>query len=239
MIVGVVGVVVVVRAPGRIVHRLQVAALRVRRVGGARVLELRAANHGNVDEWVGARRLVVELRSGGRLRARLHPGARPFLARSSGVLLARVPPFVHGRVRAVVSLARFAGETRLPTVISAIGLETWGAVIPELTDAYPTAPHIVRASVNPWDDTRVRTSIERSRREKLVIAGGAGAPSVTLCALSAARAGYEVYCALDASAQLGHDAIARLAREGVIATTTSLITTEILSERSTRRRAWR
>ena len=141
--------------------------------------------------------------------------------------------------RAVVSLARFAGETRLPTVISAIGLETWGAVIPELTDAYPTAPHIVRASVNPWDDTRVRTSIERSRREKLVIAGGAGAPSVTLCALSAARAGYEVYCALDASAQLGHDAIARLAREGVIATTTSLITTEILSERSTRRRAWR
>jgi hypothetical protein len=100
-----IGVVVVVRAPGRIVHRLQVAALRVRRVGGARVLELRAANHGNVDEWVGARRLVVELRSGGRLRARLHPGARRFLARSSGVLLARVPPFVHGRVRAVVSLA--------------------------------------------------------------------------------------------------------------------------------------
>ena len=141
--------------------------------------------------------------------------------------------------RAIVALARFADEMRLPTVISAIGLETWGAVIPELTDAYPTAPHIVRASVNPWDDARVRTSIERSRREKLVIAGGAGAPSVTLCALSAARAGYEVYCALDASAQLGHDAIARLAREGVIATTTSLITTEILSERSTRRRAWR
>jgi nicotinamidase-related amidase len=141
--------------------------------------------------------------------------------------------------RAVVALARFAEETRLPTVISAIGLETWGAVIPELTDAYPTAPHIVRGSVNPWDDARVRTSIERSRREKLVIAGGAGAPSVTLCALSAARAGYEVYCALDASAQLGHDAIARLAREGVIATTTALITNEILSERSTRRRAWR
>jgi hypothetical protein len=141
--------------------------------------------------------------------------------------------------RAVVALARFAEEMRLPTVISAIGLETWGAVIPELTDAYPTAPHIVRGSVNPWDDARVRTSIERSRREKLVIAGGAGAPSVTLCALSAARAGYEVYCALDASAQLGHDAIARLAREGVIATTTALITNEILSERSTRRRAWR
>jgi hypothetical protein len=140
--------------------------------------------------------------------------------------------------RAVVALARFAEQMRLPTVISAIGIETWGAVIPELTDAYPTAPHIVRASVNPWDEARVRTSIERSRRAKLVIAGGAGAPSVTLCALSAAKAGYEVYCVLDASAQLGHDALARLGREGIIATTTSLISNEISSERATRRRAW-
>jgi nicotinamidase-related amidase len=140
--------------------------------------------------------------------------------------------------RAVVALARFAEQMRLPTVISAIGIETWGAVIPELTDAYPTAPHIVRASVNPWDEARVRTSVERSRRTKLVIAGGAGAPSVTLCALSAAKAGYEVYCVLDASAQLGHDALARLGREGIIATTTSLISNEISSERATRRRAW-
>jgi isochorismatase family protein len=140
--------------------------------------------------------------------------------------------------RAVVELARLAEQLRLPTIISAIGVETWGAVIPELTDAYASAPHIVRATVNPWDESRVRILIEQSRRRKLVIAGGAGSPSVTLCALSAARAGYDVYCALDASAQLGHDAIARLAREGVMATTTSLITSEILDERAARRRAW-
>lgn len=139
--------------------------------------------------------------------------------------------------RAVVELAGLAAQLRLPAVISAIGVETWGAVIPELTDAYASAPHIVRATVNPWDDSRVRIPIEQSRRRKLVIAGGAGSPSVTLCALSAARAGYDVYCVLDASAQLGHDAITRLAREGVIATTTSLIANEILSERATRRRA--
>jgi len=139
--------------------------------------------------------------------------------------------------RAVVELAGLAAQLRLPVVISAIGVETWGAVIPELTDAYASAPHIVRATVNPWDDSRVRIPIEQSRRRKLVIAGGAGSPSVTLCALSAARAGYDVYCVLDASAQLGHDAITRLAREGVIATTTSLIANEIISERATRRRA--
>jgi nicotinamidase-related amidase len=141
--------------------------------------------------------------------------------------------------RAVVELAGLAAQLRLPTVISAIGVETWGAVIPELTDAYASAPHIVRATVNAWDEPRVRIPIEQSRRQKLVIAGGAGSPSVSLCALSAARAGYDVYCVLDASAQLGHDAITRLARDGVIATTTSLITGEILSEQATPRRAWR
>jgi nicotinamidase-related amidase len=140
---------------------------------------------------------------------------------------------------AVVALARFAEQMRLPTVISAIGVETWGAVIPELSDAYPSAPHIVRANVNPWDEPRVRTAIEQSRRGKLVIAGGAGAPSVSLCALSAVRAGYEVYCALDASAKLGHDAIARLALEGVISTTMSLLASEILSGQARRRRASR
>ena len=139
--------------------------------------------------------------------------------------------------RAVVALARFAEQMRLPVTISAIGVETWGAVIPELTNAYTSAPHIVRGSVNPWEEPRVRIPIEQSRRRKLVIAGGAGAPSVTLCALSATKAGFEVYCALDASAQLGHDAIARLGREGIITTTTSLITNEILSERAPRRRA--
>ena len=140
---------------------------------------------------------------------------------------------------AVVALARLAERMRLPTVISAIGVETWGAVIPELSDAYPSAPHIVRANVNPWDEPRVRTAIEQSRRRKLVIAGGAGAPSVNLCALSAMRAGYEVYCALDASANLGHDAIARLALAGVISTTTSLLASEILSGQARRLRASR
>ena len=171
------------------------------------------------------------------------PAYRPLTSMNAAVLLIdhQIGPlweleFAETR-RAVVELAALAARLRLPTIISAIGVETWGAVIPELTDAYASAPHIVRATVNPWDESRVRISIEQSRRRKLVIAGGAGSPSVTLCALSAARAGYDVYCALDASAQLSHDAIARLAREGVIATTTSLITKEILDERSARRRA--
>jgi hypothetical protein len=103
-----IGVVVVVRVPGRIVHRVAIVGVALRRSGGARVLEIRAANRGNVDEWVGARRVVVVLQAAGRrgVRARLHPGARRFLARSSGLLLVRVPATVRGRVRVVVALAR-------------------------------------------------------------------------------------------------------------------------------------
>ena len=138
--------------------------------------------------------------------------------------------------RSVVTLAELARRLGLPTIITAIGIETWGPIIPELTDAFEEAPHIVRTSVNAWEESAVRTAIEKAKRKKLVIAGGAGAPSVTLCALSAAAAGYDVYCVIDASAQLGHDAIARLSRDGVIVTTTALIHTEILGDPSTRRR---
>ena len=141
--------------------------------------------------------------------------------------------------RSVATLAQFAKRMRLPAIVTAIGIETWGPVIPEITEAIEDAPHIVRTSVNAWEESRVRTAIEKTTRKKLVIAGGAGAPSVTLCALSAAAAGHEVYCVLDASAQLGHDAIARLSRDGILITTTSLIAKEILAEQVTRRRAWR
>lgn len=141
--------------------------------------------------------------------------------------------------RAVAALALVAQRLRLPTVITAIGVETWGAIIPELTEAFTAAPHIVRDSVNAWEEHRVRTAIERANRKKLIIAGGAGAPSITLCALSAASAGYDVYCVIDASAQLGHDAIARLSRDGIIVTTTSVVSTEVLGEHAMRRRSWR
>lgn len=101
-----IGVVVVVRVPGRIVHRVAIVGVRLRRSGRARLLEIHAANRGNVDEWFGAGRVVVVLRAGGGVKARLHPAARRFLARSNGVLLARVPAAALGRVRVVVTLSR-------------------------------------------------------------------------------------------------------------------------------------
>lgn len=129
--------------------------------------------------------------------------------------------------RAVVALARCAGRMRIPGVVTAIAPELWGAVIPELTSELPNAPHLFRDTVNAWDDPAVRRAIERTRRKKLIIAGGAAAVAVAVCALSAADAGYEVYAPVDASAQFSHSAMRRLTRANVIVTTTKLITTEL------------
>jgi len=133
--------------------------------------------------------------------------------------------------RAVVSLAGLARQLDLPTIITAIGVETWGAVIPELSDAFPEAPHIVRGAVNAWDDPTIQSAIEASGRKKLVIAGGAAELGVAFCALSAARDGYQVYVVIEASAQLSHAAIVRLARAGVIVTTTALVASEMVRRR--------
>jgi hypothetical protein len=101
-----IGVVVVVRVPGRIVQRVVLQAVRVRSRGRARVIEVSIADRGNVDEWVGARRLSITLIRNGRVLAHLRPVGRRFLARSSGVALARAPERLRGPVRVVVSLAR-------------------------------------------------------------------------------------------------------------------------------------
>jgi hypothetical protein len=77
-----IGVVVVVRAPGRVVRRLAVRGLDVRRAAGARVLELLVVNGGNVTETLvrGRVQIVLRRRTGSaRLRTEprdLRPGTR-------------------------------------------------------------------------------------------------------------------------------------------------------------------
>ncbi|HZT45662.1 MAG TPA: hypothetical protein VFA24_05730 [Gaiellaceae bacterium] len=76
------GVVVVVRVPGRIVRRLDPLRVRVR----ARRLELLVANRGNVTETIGGRCVAVAVRRAGRLVARLHPRPRTLLPHTTGLL---------------------------------------------------------------------------------------------------------------------------------------------------------
>ncbi|MDX6481494.1 MAG: hypothetical protein QOG85_2004 [Gaiellaceae bacterium] len=80
-----VGVVVLVRVPGTIVHQLVPQALSVHRKGAARMFSLRLANRGNVAERLGASRLhLVLMRRGARTQT-LRAHRLEILPHSAGI----------------------------------------------------------------------------------------------------------------------------------------------------------
>ena len=90
-----IGVVVVVRAPGRVVRRLTLGALRVRRERTRRILELTVRNRGNVTETIDRGRVRVWLRRG-TSRRRLRPEPRELRPHTRGVVRLPYPPRLAG-----------------------------------------------------------------------------------------------------------------------------------------------
>jgi hypothetical protein len=108
-----IGVVVVVRAPGRIVRRVALGRLRVRRSARAGVLELGLANRGNVTETIDRARLQVWIDRGSG-RARLRHEVRDLRPRTNGIV--EVP--FRGRLQAWTTVrVELIGEPGRPPVI--------------------------------------------------------------------------------------------------------------------------
>jgi len=104
-----IGVVVVVRAPGRILRSVAVRGLRVRRAGSVRTLELVLANHGNVTETIDAARVrLVVMRKGAR--ASIRPETRDLRPRTNGVVQFRYRGRLAGWVTARVHLTLGPGR---------------------------------------------------------------------------------------------------------------------------------
>ncbi len=95
-----VGIAVTVRVPGTVVRRLVVHALRVRRVGRRRLVELTLVNRGNVIEAIRGTRLTVVLRRRGRVVARLLVRPQLLLPRTIGIVVVGYGGRVRGRVTA-------------------------------------------------------------------------------------------------------------------------------------------
>jgi hypothetical protein len=102
------GIVVVVRAPGRVVRRLVLGRLDVRRTRAARVLELRVANRGNVTETLGKARVRVLLQRRSAV-TRLDAGPRDLRPRTSGIVQLRYGGRLRGWVTARAEVAREPG----------------------------------------------------------------------------------------------------------------------------------
>jgi hypothetical protein len=108
-----IGIVVVARIPGRLVHRLRMTRVRIRHRARRAWLELVVANRGNVDEWLGGGRLTLTLSRPGGKAVRLPVAARRVLARTSGIVEVRLPRWARRRVNVVVAIKRPANRVVL------------------------------------------------------------------------------------------------------------------------------
>jgi hypothetical protein len=99
------GIVVVVRAPGTVVRRLELRGLRVVRSKRFRVLELAIANRGNVTESFARAHATVSLERGGRRIAKLGADPREVRPQTNGILQFRYRGEVRGPVIAHVDVA--------------------------------------------------------------------------------------------------------------------------------------
>jgi hypothetical protein len=95
------GVVVVVRAPGRVVRSLSAISLHVRRAGKARVLGLLLANRGTVTESVGGPCTLLWLHRRGRILARLRTAERRILPHTRGLVELVYRGRLRGQLRAI------------------------------------------------------------------------------------------------------------------------------------------
>jgi hypothetical protein len=96
-----IGLVVTVRVPGLVVHRLALRAVHVRRGR----IELTLANRGNVIEPIDPSHLRLTLLRHGRVVARLRPERRRLLPRSTGLVELRYAGRAGGRVTARLELS--------------------------------------------------------------------------------------------------------------------------------------
>jgi hypothetical protein len=106
------GVAVVVRVPGRLVHRLELRSLRVIGSGRNRALRLVVANTGNAVEWLRLGRLEVALVSRGRMTARLRGPARELLPHTRSVFELRYPASATGWTTARITLGTSTATLR-------------------------------------------------------------------------------------------------------------------------------
>jgi nicotinamidase-related amidase len=124
----------------------------------------------------------------------------------------------------VVGLAKAAKIFKIPTILTTIAAKTFsGPILSGLQEIFPDQNPIDRTSMNAWEDERVVAAVQKTGRQKLVMAALWTEVCLAFPALSAQDAGFQVYAVADASGGTSvqvHDmAMQRLIQAGVVPVT--------------------
>lgn len=151
---------------------------------------------------------------------------------SNGVQDQSIPEYM----TAVTALTRLAKTFNLPTVITTSAADgPNGPVLPIITQTLPDAPVIHRpGEINAWENPAFVEAVEKTGRKKLIIAGVSTEVCVAFVALSAIKAGYDVYAVIDASGtwnkQVQEVAVARMAQAGIVPMTWVAVGAELQAD---------
>jgi len=120
-----------------------------------------------------------------------------------------------------INIAKVATTFSIPTILTTVAATSFGGpLLPKLQEVSPGLKPIDRMTINPWDDSRVLTTIEKAGRNKLVVAGLWTNFGVSIFVLEALKAGYEVYIVVDACGDMSTEAhriaIERMLQEGAV-----------------------
>jgi nicotinamidase-related amidase len=101
----------------------------------------------------------------------------------------------------VMGLAETAAYFKMPCVLTTSREDgPNGILLPELKSLLPDAAHIARRGlINAWDDEEFVKAVKATGRKQLIVSGIVTDVCVAFVALSAIKAGYEVFVVTDAS----------------------------------------
>jgi len=135
----------------------------------------------------------------------------------------------------VVALAKAAKALKLPIVVTTTARDSmWGPTFPELVEALPGVEIIDRSSVNAFDEPRVASAIEATKRKKLIFAGISLEVCAAFPAITAVGKGLDAYVAVDASGTFSETkreaGLLRMLQAGVIVSDYTTLMVEILKD---------
>jgi nicotinamidase-related amidase len=120
-----------------------------------------------------------------------------------------------------VNLAKVAITFSIPAVVTTVGETSFGGpLLSEIQEVFPDQKPIDRIAINPWEDGRISSAVEKAGRRKLVAAGLWTDFGVAHFVLGGLQAGYDVYMVVDAcgdmSGRAHRIAVERMIQEGAV-----------------------